>query len=296
MKNLALWLLEMEGKAAEFYRLAAQYFKDDLPLNSFLRQLANEEIEHCQVMRNAVAFFERSELDAPLFVNEEDRARLEASFVKALDLFSREEISKVDLMEAIFQVEFSELNDIFLYIVDCLADQRGESLRSVTEIEQHRRSIVHFFELMPEGRIYFQKMQDTPPVWEEKILVVDDSAPITSLVKAVLKNAGKVHTAANGQEALEKTKEHYYRIIISDVDMPIMDGLDFYQNALNLFPSINNRFLFLTGSLSQEKSSFFSKHNLPFMEKPAAIADIKEKVFAMMDERSGESLLSSQNI
>ncbi len=53
------------------------------------------------------------------------------------------------------------------------------------------------------------------PVWQEKILVVDDSAPIVSLLKAVLRDAGEVEIAVNGQDALEKTKQHYYRLIAS---------------------------------------------------------------------------------
>jgi len=58
------------------------------------------------------------------------------------------------------------------------------------------------------------------------ILVVDDSAMICHVVGQILKDSGyTVLTARNGQEGCELAKAHDPRLIIMDVEMPVMDGI-----------------------------------------------------------------------
>ncbi len=58
------------------------------------------------------------------------------------------------------------------------------------------------------------------------ILVVDDSAMICHVVGQILKDSGyTVLTARNGQEGCELAKIHDPRLIIMDVEMPVMDGI-----------------------------------------------------------------------
>ena len=59
-----------------------------------------------------------------------------------------------------------------------------------------------------------------------KILVVDDSPTVRSLERFILKSAGfDIEVACNGIEALEKIYEGKYELIVTDVNMPKMDGL-----------------------------------------------------------------------
>ena len=59
------------------------------------------------------------------------------------------------------------------------------------------------------------------------ILVVDDSASILKMVSYVLIRAGaKVSQAKNGLEAVEKTQEILFDVIITDIQMPILDGFE----------------------------------------------------------------------
>lgn len=60
------------------------------------------------------------------------------------------------------------------------------------------------------------------------ILVVDDSASLRSMVTFTLKQQGyDVVEAGDGQEALGKAKSGKFDLVLSDVNMPVMDGITF---------------------------------------------------------------------
>jgi two-component system chemotaxis response regulator CheY len=60
------------------------------------------------------------------------------------------------------------------------------------------------------------------------ILIVDDSASLRQLVKITLTGAGyDVIEAENGQKALDQFDGKKIHLVISDVNMPIMDGITF---------------------------------------------------------------------
>ena len=64
----------------------------------------------------------------------------------------------------------------------------------------------------------------------KKALTVDDSFTIRNLVKMTLEGHGfQVDEASNGKEALDKTKVNKYDVIICDINMPIMNGLEFLK-------------------------------------------------------------------
>ena len=62
------------------------------------------------------------------------------------------------------------------------------------------------------------------------ILIVDDSAAIRKILQRVLVQAdvplGKVREAGDGREALELLKAEKPGLILSDINMPVMDGLE----------------------------------------------------------------------
>ncbi|MBU1329623.1 MAG: response regulator [Gammaproteobacteria bacterium] len=64
------------------------------------------------------------------------------------------------------------------------------------------------------------------------ILVVDDSASIRQVVGMTLKNAGyEVIEGVDGKDALTKLDGRKVHLIISDVNMPNMDGITFVKNV-----------------------------------------------------------------
>lgn len=62
------------------------------------------------------------------------------------------------------------------------------------------------------------------------ILAVDDSASIRQAIKIALSSAGyAVSEASNGAEGLQKAESGGYDLIITDLNMPVMDGLTMIQ-------------------------------------------------------------------
>ena len=64
----------------------------------------------------------------------------------------------------------------------------------------------------------------------KRVLLVDDSASVRKVASIALTAAGYETTeASNGQEALAKLGNEQVHLIISDVNMPVMDGITFLQ-------------------------------------------------------------------
>jgi len=60
----------------------------------------------------------------------------------------------------------------------------------------------------------------------KSILVVDDTRSMRKMVAAVLETAGyKVEEAGDGVEALELARRHVYDLVVTDQNMPRMDGI-----------------------------------------------------------------------
>ena len=64
---------------------------------------------------------------------------------------------------------------------------------------------------------------------DSDVLVVDDSAAIRKILTRVLRQTGMaiqtIHEAGDGQEALELLKSHTVNLVLTDINMPKMDGL-----------------------------------------------------------------------
>ena len=69
----------------------------------------------------------------------------------------------------------------------------------------------------------------------KKILAVDDSASMRQMVGFTLKTAGfDVTEACNGDEAFKVAQDKAFDLVISDVNMPIMDGITLIRNLRTL--------------------------------------------------------------
>jgi two-component system chemotaxis response regulator CheY len=64
-----------------------------------------------------------------------------------------------------------------------------------------------------------------------QILIADDSASMRNMVKATLQSAGhQVTDAPDGQAALNKAKTGKFDVVVTDLNMPVMDGIELVKN------------------------------------------------------------------
>ena len=70
-----------------------------------------------------------------------------------------------------------------------------------------------------------------------KVLVVDDEESVRNLLKRILVEAGySVDTAANGKEALDKMPQLMPEVVLTDIKMPIMSGMEVLQQLTIHWP------------------------------------------------------------
>ncbi len=88
------------------------------------------------------------------------------------------------------------------------------------------------------------------------ILAVDDSASMRQMVSFALKSAGyEVVEAADGVEALDKAKSQQFNLVITDVNMPNMDGIELIRKLRELDIYKYTPLLMLTTESAMEKKS-----------------------------------------
>ena len=74
---------------------------------------------------------------------------------------------------------------------------------------------------------------------KKQVLVVDDEANLRRILAAMLQREGHdVHLAENGESALQILREHHVDLVITDLKMPRMDGMELLREALRLTPDL----------------------------------------------------------
>ena len=104
----------------------------------------------------------------------------------------------------------------------------------------------------------------------KQILVVDDDPTFRDFVVEVLiRQHHRVDAAENGQRAVEKMSEKGYDLIVSDIRMPGMDGLQVFEQARHLQPEA--RVIMLTAYASlQDAVELMHKGAFYYLEKPCS--------------------------
>ncbi len=128
---------------------------------------------------------------------------------------------------------------------------------------------------------------------KKKILVVDDYLPTRRLIGDALSQSSnyEVNEAENGEEALQLFNKGNYDLVISDIMMPGMSGMDLLNRIRekNLFAAV----IMITGNPTVDLTvSAIKKGAVDFLTKPFNIDDLLYKVDIHL---RGKSLLSADN-
>ena len=119
----------------------------------------------------------------------------------------------------------------------------------------------------------------------KKLLILGRGSIISGLLKKYFEKDFNVEVVSNGKEGLNKVINDYFDVIISDIEMPLMDGIEFYRHALRNDPEIRDRIFFYIGSFSAEQYDFILKHNLQYVIKPATMWALKQAVNKIINKK-----------
>ncbi len=103
-----------------------------------------------------------------------------------------------------------------------------------------------------------------------RILLVDDEAPLRGIGREVFEQeGGVVEEAATGRKALELLGAQDFDLVVCDVRMPDVGGLDVYRLGCRSRPCLTNRFLFVTGDVaSGDTALLLQATGCAYLEKP----------------------------
>jgi CheY-like chemotaxis protein/anti-sigma regulatory factor (Ser/Thr protein kinase) len=114
------------------------------------------------------------------------------------------------------------------------------------------------------------------------LIAEDDSALRRLLTKSLEEDGYSIIEAPDGPEALEVIQRQPVDLLITDVVMPKMSGLELLEKARALSPGI--RSIVMTGHGTAETViNAFRSHACDFLEKPFKIDDLRAAVHAAMD-------------
>lgn len=118
------------------------------------------------------------------------------------------------------------------------------------------------------------------------VLIVEDDALQRSLYEEELSDEGyNVLTAVDGRDALQKVEDNRPDLVIMDVNMPVMDGLDTLSRLLEVDRRIP---VILHTAYASYQDSFASWSADAYIVKKSDLTELKDTVQRLLEERDPE--------
>jgi signal transduction histidine kinase len=125
-----------------------------------------------------------------------------------------------------------------------------------------------------------------PSVTTARVLVVDDDRLVRSSLRRSLERQHDVTLASSGERALELLSEKSFDVILCDLVMPQMSGMELYSSVKARSPEQAARFVFLTGGThSPEAREFLQTVPNPRAYKPVSPEELTAMVARALYER-----------
>ncbi len=124
-----------------------------------------------------------------------------------------------------------------------------------------------------------------------KVLIVDDSSVMRKIVERSLRQAGieidKVFEAGNGAEALAVLRDAKVDIILCDINMPVMDGLEFVKQLAGVANAKGVPVVMITTEGSEgHVVQALSAGARGYLRKPFTADQVKEHILPVLAGKS----------
>lgn len=276
---------------AEIFRAAAIYFSNDTVLSAFLDMVSAQESQQAQ-------FLDEIAGSGQIPPAEEMRLHLNAATLEELDTtfasigkgIEERTLNREGILEYLVNLKSSPLHALFLYLVEGAAqcDEKFQPLKA--ETARHRQTIAAFLGGEPQGEAYLQRLNSLSLPRRKRILILDDDPVVANLMAILISPYGDVEVSNNGREALARFTGEPFDLIVSDYNMPEMNGMEFYHEAVSSVLEFHGAFLFYSGAFDEHFEQFARETGVPCLQKPSPINEIHDTVTRLLQGGRGSGV------
>jgi len=181
-----------------------------------------------------------------------------------------------DLLQHVFEPFFSSKplgkgSGLGLSICSELVSSWGGTIRVESQPGQGSRFTIQLpLANSDQGAATSLAPTETPASQHARVLLVDDLDAPRRALRRLMHRHHDVVEASSGMEALELLRNPpRFDVVLCDLMMPEMDGMELYSQAILIDPTLEGRFILLTGGAFTERAqSALERSELPVLSKP----------------------------
>lgn len=148
---------------------------------------------------------------------------------------------------------------------------------TLTQDEQSGASFIVKFYSVDSHEVPVKKMEHNDNIknMPSKILIVDDEKTLCiSLSQYLMKLGCQADIAFNGVIAIDKLNNKTYDLILLDLKMPVMNGIEFYQYLMSKRPELTEKVILMSGYSGIEIETASHLPHIPILRKPISVKNL----------------------
>lgn len=120
-----------------------------------------------------------------------------------------------------------------------------------------------------------------------RVLIVDDEPAIRKILARILANKGhQAQTVSNGKAALAMLQEKGYDLLVADLKMSGVSGMELYQTLKRKRSEMADKTVFITGdTMTEETSEFLTSSGRPYLAKPFTPMEFLDIIERELEEK-----------
>ncbi len=116
---------------------------------------------------------------------------------------------------------------------------------------------------------------------QSTILILDDDLAILQLLTDALSKQYRVYTAADILEATDLISTHQFDLIIADLNMPVVSGIELIRH-IRAFPRFDHAPILVISAYPDLAERLSSVHVQGFLPKPFSISELELRIQALL--------------
>lgn len=118
-----------------------------------------------------------------------------------------------------------------------------------------------------------------------RVLIVDDEPGLNLIIGRMLGRRHDCTSVTDGPSALAHLAAHPVDVVLCDLMMPGMTGIDLYENSRKTWPQLERRFVFMTGgAFTARAAEFAAQVQCPIVEKPFTLQRLLDAITEVLRE------------